>query len=383
MRRVAVLVLAPSRLAAAASAPAVSRGGRSRVHRLAGLRREPARADQPRAGAQGETVMRLLQRIVRRQDALRRRLRAVDRRRLAAGATEASGVDWFYYVNGIEADEGAGGEVPPGRPRLVGPPRLGAARCASRPSSGPSRSRSAPAEGQQLPIRLVCLRPRDALVRRGRDAAERRRRAQRRRARTSSPRRGEVLRILVGPLEHVRQDIAARQLEAGPRVSGVFAKPADGSRSRCWTPRRRGARSARVRARRGDRLPGRSPPTWLITGTDDVGVAAAAAALTEDQLRDHFALAIEAAVGRATGSRRRDTRARAQPAARHAREHRRRVVRRARRGRRWRPSIRSLLVAVLAVEASRRWRRGLGARAAADHGVGVPFALAILVSTCW
>ena len=38
-------------------------------------------------------------------------------------------------------------------------------------------------------------------------------------------------------------------------------------------------------------------PTWLITGTDDVGVAAAAAALTEDQLRDHFALAIEAGRG--------------------------------------------------------------------------------------
>jgi hypothetical protein len=37
--------------------------------------------------------------------------------------------------------------------------------------------------------------------------------------------------------------------------------------------------------------------TWLITGTDDVGVAAAAAALTEDQLRHHFALAIEAGRG--------------------------------------------------------------------------------------
>ena len=41
----------------------------------------------------------------------------------------------------------------------------------------------------------------------------------------------------------------------------------------------------------------RSGPTWLVTGTDDVGVAAAAAALTEEQLRDHFALAIEAGRG--------------------------------------------------------------------------------------
>jgi hypothetical protein len=34
-------------------------------------------------------------------------------------------------------------------------------------------------------------------------------------------------------------------------------------------------------------------PTWIITGTDDVGVAAAAAALTEEMLRFRFALAIE------------------------------------------------------------------------------------------
>ena len=38
-------------------------------------------------------------------------------------------------------------------------------------------------------------------------------------------------------------------------------------------------------------------PTWLVTGTDDVGVAAAAAALQEDRLRDRFALAIEAGQG--------------------------------------------------------------------------------------
>ena len=38
-------------------------------------------------------------------------------------------------------------------------------------------------------------------------------------------------------------------------------------------------------------------PTWLVTGTDDVGVAAAAAAINEDQLRYHFALAIDAGRG--------------------------------------------------------------------------------------
>ena len=94
----------------------------------------------------------------------------------------------------------------------------------------------------------------------------------------------------------MRKDIAARTLEAGPAESGVFAArtpaghqiellDADGGR----------------RARRSARAPGWSPrpatreqrPTWIITGTDDVGVAAAAAALTEDMLRYRFALAIE------------------------------------------------------------------------------------------
>ena len=47
----------------------------------------------------------------------------------------------------------------------------------------------------------------------------------------SSP--GEVLRILVGRWSEVRKDIAARQLEEGPEVSGVFAKPSRaGTRSR-------------------------------------------------------------------------------------------------------------------------------------------------------
>jgi hypothetical protein len=33
-------------------------------------------------------------------------------------------------------------------------------------------------------------------------------------------------------------------------------------------------------------------PTWIVTGTDPAGVAAAAAALTPSRLHDHFALAV-------------------------------------------------------------------------------------------
>ena len=113
----------------------------------------------------------------------------------------------------------------------------------------------------------------------------------------SSP--GEVLRILVGRWTDVRQDIAARQLEAGPEASGVFARPdesgnriamldADGD-----TERTLGPGSGLVAAVGYEE----QPPTWLITGTDDVGVAAAAAALTEEQLKDRFALGSRPAAG--------------------------------------------------------------------------------------
>ena len=77
---------------------------------------------------------------------------------VAGGREGGRRVDWFYYVNGIEASEGAGErELYAGRPRVVGPPRLGARRCASRrrrrvPGAVPVRH-----EGKKLPIRLVCL----------------------------------------------------------------------------------------------------------------------------------------------------------------------------------------------------------------------------------
>jgi hypothetical protein len=109
----------------------------------------------------------------------------------------------------------------------------------------------------------------------------------------------EVLRILVGTWKDLRQDVSARQLEDGPAASGVFARPdRTGTRLELLDARGRAVRTlgpgggmiaaTRVRAQQ---------PTWLVTGTDAIGVAAAAAALTEDQLGDRFALAVEAGRG--------------------------------------------------------------------------------------
>jgi hypothetical protein len=104
-----------------------------------------------------------------------------------------------------------------------------------------------------------------------------------------------VLRVVVGRWAEVRRDPTARRIEDGPKVSGVYARPsARGDRFDLLDPRgapvhRLGPGSGLVAATSSlDQQ-----PTWVVAGTDSVGVAAAAAALDENRLRDHFAVAIE------------------------------------------------------------------------------------------
>ena len=105
----------------------------------------------------------------------------------------------------------------------------------------------------------------------------------------------EVLRVLVGRWSDVRQDSVARRLERGPGATGVFAQPtstgdaivvlgADGRPARTLRAGAGLVAATSVEAQ---------APTWVVTGTDEVGVAAAAAAMTEERLTQHFALAIE------------------------------------------------------------------------------------------
>ena len=104
-----------------------------------------------------------------------------------------------------------------------------------------------------------------------------------------------VLRIKVGPWAELRRDAAVRRIEEGPRVSGVYAKPAPDGRSIALldpegkTVRTLGPGGGMIAA---TRLGGEAP-AWVITGTDVAGVAAAAAQLQEDTLADHFAIAVE------------------------------------------------------------------------------------------
>ena len=149
---------------------------------------------------------------------------------VSGGREDGSRVDWFYYVNGIESSEGAGER------QLHAGDRVWwdhhdwetAMRIPAVVGAFPEPFRSG-VDGKKLPIRLVCFgtddRSCDEVETRLRDAGVRN---VARSNLESSP--GQVLRILVGRWSDVRKDIAARQLEEGPQVSGVFAKPNVGRR---------------------------------------------------------------------------------------------------------------------------------------------------------
>ena len=257
---------------------------------------EPLRpSTEQRSIPPGETVMRLLQ---RRFEVETRYgggfVQAIDG--VTGGRRSGRPVDWFFYVNGIEAENGAAARrLAPGDRVWWDHHDWGAAmRIPAVVGSYPEPFLSG-AKGQRLPVRIDCAadaeRECDEVQTRLEDAGA----EVGGRSTIGSQAEDGVLRLLVGRWADVRRDPAARRIEGGPKVSGVFALPAaDGARFELLDPRGEsvrtvGAGSGLVAATRFlDQQ-----PTWVVTGTDSVGVAAAAAALVEERLRDHFAVAVE------------------------------------------------------------------------------------------
>jgi Domain of unknown function (DUF4430) len=105
----------------------------------------------------------------------------------------------------------------------------------------------------------------------------------------------DSLAVVVGTWRDLHGVIAAELIDAGTQRSGVYARFADrGSRLQLLdahgaVARTLGTGAGLIAATEQKSL---SQPTWLITGTDPAGVRAAAAAFSEDRLRDHFALAV-------------------------------------------------------------------------------------------
>ena len=238
----------------------------------------------------------------RHHDALRRRLRAVDRgsrgQRGGAGASTGSSTSTGSSRQSAPpkcastAATASGGTTASGRPR-----------CACRRSSarGPSRSRTA-SEGKRFPVRIDCLGADDELLCRRRQPRVRGRRGEHRRAggaqrgRAASGRGRAVGR---GP----------RRQRGGPdrgraRRRAAFS-PTSSRRAAADTTWSRSTPTAGGDARRaGTGLvaavrEGEEQPTWVVTGTDEAGVEAAVELLDAESLRDHYAVASTAGGERA------------------------------------------------------------------------------------
>jgi hypothetical protein len=246
--------------------------------------------------SEGDTVMRLLE---HKYDVKTRYgggfVQEIDG--IAGGRENGRRADWFYYVNGIEAPVGAAER------RVAGGERVwwdhhawdGAQRVPAVVGSFPEPFKTG-SDGKRFPVKMVCAsgeeRACDEVQTRLEDAGVK----AVSRASFAQSAGEEVLRVIVGRWADVRQDAVARRLERGPDTSGVFARITPTGDTIVLLDQ--DGRPVRTLHAGGGLVAATSveaqAPTWIVTGTDDVGVAAAAAALTEERLKQHFALAIDA-----------------------------------------------------------------------------------------
>ena len=105
--------------------------------------------------------------------------------------------------------------------------------------------------------------------------------------------------VVVGPWQTIDGELAAELVKFGPGASGVYARFVDdGAKLELLDPAGKVARTfgpdTGIVAAVNGNGPGNSNavPTWLVTGTDAAGVAAAAKAMTQSRLAGHFALVV-------------------------------------------------------------------------------------------
>jgi hypothetical protein len=249
-----------------------------------------ASANEPRVPG-SQTVMRLLERSFRVTTRFGGGfVQSID------GHSGTSGRrDWFYYVNGLQASQGAAGTAVHKGDRIWWDLHDWSAT-----DSIPAVVGSFPEPflhgtgGRRLPTTLACAS--DAKTACKRAAAEFQ--AIGVVAQTVLIGTGagpDSLAVVVGTWRDLHGELAASLVEHGPGASGVYARFAGpgGAKLQLLNPsghvvRTLGAGAGLIAAT-GQSATG---TVWMITGTDPAGVSAAAAALTPERLRDHFALAV-------------------------------------------------------------------------------------------
>jgi Domain of unknown function (DUF4430) len=216
-----------------------------------------------------------------------------------SGGQEAGGdpVDWFYYVNGIEAAKGAAAtNVHPGDhvwwdrhdwsqtdhiPAVVG--------------SFPEPFLNG-LEGKRLPVRVECAAAqsdpcRTVLARLrglGVPAAV---------AAIGSGAGPYALQVVVGQWTAVHGDPSVQSLERGPRASGIYARFGTNGQALTLLDGR-GRPTSTLTAGAGLIAATKDVEgaiVWVVSGTDEAGTKSAAHVFDQSTLEDHFAVALSAA----------------------------------------------------------------------------------------
>jgi hypothetical protein len=243
---------------------------------------------------EGETVMRMLRskfdvttrfggRFVQSIDGL-------------SGQGDGGQVDWFFFVNGLEADRGAAEwHVDPGD-RIQWDRRdwTTAMRVPAIVGAFPAPFTSSGDNGKRRPVRIECD---DIRAPACKDARARLERVGVPTSGSSigAPGTEEVTRLVVALWPQARGVRGASELENGPDSSGVFARFADDD-STLELLDEHGDPVRRVH--RGDGVglvfalqPRADELIWVVTALDEQGLDAGARALDAGKLRDAFAVA--------------------------------------------------------------------------------------------
>jgi hypothetical protein len=210
-------------------------------------------------------------------------------------APSGARTDWFYYVNGVQAAKGAATTAVHAGDHIWWDLHDWSAT-----DSIPAVVGSFPEPftngigGKRYPVTLECAGDVDAACKQATKAltAVHVPASSQLLGTGSGP---DTLGVVVGTWREIHSEVAAELIAHGPGASGVYARFSgpDGAALQLLDPSGRVARTlgagAGLIAATADTS---SVPTWMITGTDPAGVAAAARALTPQALHDHFALAV-------------------------------------------------------------------------------------------
>jgi uncharacterized protein DUF4430 len=213
----------------------------------------------------------------------------------SGGTRGGEPVDWFYYVNGIEAGRGAAATNVHRGDRIWWD-----LHDWSQTEDVPAVVGSFPEPflhgtgGKRLPVRVECAelsaQPCEAVLGRLRAAG-----VPAAGAAIGPGDEPSTLRVLVGPWPAVRSTPATQAIERGPRASGVYARFAEAGQTLTLLDAR-GRATSTLAAGAGLVAATRyaeEAPVWVVTGTDAAGVSRAASAFSEAALRNRFALALE------------------------------------------------------------------------------------------